>query len=45
MLGFKVPISLPRQAGAMVIFSMGNKDLAKFLVAECGQQGVLTLAL
>jgi len=28
------------QAGAMVIFSMGNKDLAKFLVAECGQQGV-----
>lgn len=28
----------------MVIFSMGNKDLAKFLVAECGQQGVLTLA-
>jgi len=33
-----------RQAGAMVIFSMGNKDLAKFLVVECGQQGVLTLA-
>eukprot|EP00435_Cladocopium_sp_Y103_P003126 s2634_g1.t1 len=28
------------QAGAMVIFSMSDKNLAEFLVTECGQQGV-----
>ncbi|CAL1162720.1 unnamed protein product [Cladocopium goreaui] len=28
------------QAGAMVIFSMSDQEMAEFLVAECGQQGV-----